>query len=167
MSFSNRVSQALYEEHRATTALLERLENLIARQRGVGPPDVADPAVGKLLTDLSAALEAEVRRHFGFEAERVFAYLDAAGESAIGEHLTSDHKVMRPIGVRLALLARSAVNQGFDAAGWDEFRRLAQDLCGRLLAHLQKEDMALVPLLEDTMDAETEGRLYEEYVEHA
>jgi hypothetical protein len=35
-----------------------------------------------------------------------------------------------------------------------------------LLAHVQKEEMALLPLLEESMDAETEARLYEQYVEN-
>ncbi len=167
MNFNNRISQALHDEHMATVALLERLENLLARQGRGGPPDVRDPGVAKLLSDLLTGLEGEVGRHFEFEEQKVFAYLEAAGDAAIGEHLTSEHQVMRPVGVRLAALARNAAAGGFDAAAWEEFRRLAQDLCDRLLAHVQKEEMALLPVLEDSMDAETEARLYEEYVENA
>ncbi len=70
----------------------------------------------------------------------------------------------RPLGVRVATLAREAAASGFDDAGWDEFRRLGQELCERMLAHVQKEEMALLPLLEENMDSETEMRLYEEYV---
>ncbi len=74
---------------------------------------------------------------------------------------------MRPVGVRLAALARTAASRGFDAGSWDEFRRLGSDLRERLGAHVEKEEVALLPLLEDTMDAETEARLYQEYVENA
>jgi hypothetical protein len=35
-----------------------------------------------------------------------------------------------------------------------------------MLAHVQKEEMALLPLLEENMDAEAEARLYQEYVEN-
>jgi hypothetical protein len=35
-----------------------------------------------------------------------------------------------------------------------------------MLAHVQKEEMALLPLLEETMDADAETRLYQEYVEN-
>ena len=73
---------------------------------------------------------------------------------------------MRPIGVELAKLAREAAVQGFDAARWDEFRRLGQQLCERMLAHVQKEEMALLPLLEEAMEADAETRLYQEYVEN-
>ncbi len=167
MSFSNRISQTLHEEHQATVALVERLENLLTRQRHSGPPDVNDYGTAQLLADLSARVEAEVLRHFAFEEEKVFSFLEAAGDAAIGEHLTSEHQAMRPLGIWLAALARTAASQGFDAAGWNEFRRLGLDLCERLPAHVQKEEMALLPLLEEAMDAETEARLYQEYVENA
>jgi hypothetical protein len=35
-----------------------------------------------------------------------------------------------------------------------------------MLAHVQKEEMALLPVIEDNMDPETEARLYQEYVEN-
>ncbi len=167
MNFNNRISQALHEEHLATVALMQRLEQLIARHRRGAPPDASDGAVAKLLSDLAAALEAEVERHFAFEEERLFTYLAAIGEEAIGPHLTDDHTVMRPIGARLAALARAARTAGFDAATWEEFCRAGGELCDRLLAHVQKEEMALLPLIDDSMDAETEARLVEEYLETA
>jgi hemerythrin-like domain-containing protein len=108
-------------------------------------------------------VEAEVQRHFAFEENSLFAYLDAIGDEAIGAHLTDEHSAIRPIGVTLARLARQASSQGFDEARWEEFRRLGQELCERMLAHVQKEEMALLPLLEENMDADTEARLYQEY----
>jgi hemerythrin-like domain-containing protein len=166
MSFTNRISQTLHEEHRATTALMELLENLIVRQRRSGPPNASDRGTAQLLSALSAGVEAEVERHFAFEEQKIFTYLEAVGDAEIGAHLTSEHQAMRPLGVRLAALARGAAAHGFDAPGWDEFRRLGQELCERMLAHVQKEEMALLPLLEETMDAETEARLYQDYVEN-
>ena len=122
MSFANRISQTLHEEHRATIALMERLEQLLARHRRGAPPDTGERGVSRLMADLSTGVEAEVQRHFAFEENRLFAYLD-------------------------------------------EFRRLGGELVERMLAHVQKEEMALLPLLEDGMDAETEARLYQEYTE--
>lgn len=165
VSFSNQISQKLHEEHEATVALVERLENLLTRQRQSGAPDVNDRGTAQLLADLSAAIETEVMRHFAFEEDKIFSFLDAAGEAAIGEHLTNDHLVMRPLGMRLTALARTAAGRGFNSAAWDEFRRLGADLCERLRAHVDKEEMALLPPIEETMDSETEARLYQEYVE--
>ena len=165
MSFSNRICQTLHEEHRATIALMERLEQLLARNRRGGAPDIGDRGVAQLLLDLSTGMGAEVQRHFDFEENHLFIYLKGIGEDAIGAHLALEHRLIRPIGIKIAKLARGAAFQGFDAATWDEFRRLGQELCELLPAHAQKEDMALLPLLEDSMDGDTEARLLEQYLQ--
>jgi hemerythrin-like domain-containing protein len=165
MSFANRISQAIHDEHRATIALMERLEHLLVQHRRE-PPDIG-AVVALLLADLASGVEADVRRHFDFEEGRLFAYLDAVGDAAIGAHLTDEHSLMRPLGARLAEVAREAAARGFDAASWAEFRRLGQEFCERVIAHIQKEEMALLPLLEETMDADAEMQLYEEYIESA
>lgn len=162
----NRIVQVLHDEHAATVALMERLEQMLGRNRRDDVPDTSDAGVKQLLSELAVGLPGEVERHFAFEEESLFTYLAAAGDVGIGAHLTDEHSAMRPIGNRIATMARAAATQGFDAAGWHEFRRLGQELCDRLLAHVQKEEMALLPLLEESMDAETEARLYEEYVEN-
>ncbi|MBI5321210.1 hemerythrin domain-containing protein [Bradyrhizobium sp.] len=167
MSFTNRISQALHDEHGATVALMERVEQMLARGRRGGPPDKADGNVARLLSDLSSGVEAEIERHFAFEENHIFAYLEAMGDAGIGEHLTREHEAMRPIGARVAAIARAAASNGFTPAEWEEFMRLAQDLSDRMLAHVQKEEMALLPVIEENMDPETEARLYQEYVEHA
>ena len=56
--------------------------------------------------------------------------------------------------------------KGFDAARWTEFRRLGQDLHDCLVPHAQKEDMVLLPMLDDLMDPKKEMQLYEKYIEH-
>ncbi|MBZ0141543.1 MAG: hemerythrin domain-containing protein [Pseudorhodoplanes sp.] len=165
MSFANRICQTLHEEHRATIALMERLEQLMAKFGRGGIPDRQDPTVARMLGDLSVGVEAEVARHFDFEEHQLFPFLEAAGDSAIGEHLTSEHAAMRPLGLRMAHLAREASANGFDAASWEEFRKIGQELSDRMLAHVQKEEMALLPLLDEVMDAEVEARLYQDYVE--
>jgi hemerythrin-like domain-containing protein len=166
MSFNNRISQTLHDEHGATVALMERLEQLLARGRRAGPPDKADSNVARLLSDLPTSLETEVDRHFTFEENHLFNYLEAVGDTGICEHLTSEHQVMRPLGTRVAALARAAAIGGFTPESWEEFTRLGQELGDLLLAHVQKEEMALLPVIEDNMDPETEARLYQEYVEN-
>ena len=167
MSFTNRISQALHDEHGATVALMERLEQMLARARRSGPPDTANSTVARLLSDLSTSMEAEVERHFAFEENHLFTYLEAMGDGGIGAHLTSEHAAMRPLAVRIAAIARAAAANGFTPADWEEFMRLSQELGDCMLAHVQKEEMALLPVIEETMDSETEARLYHEYVENA
>jgi hemerythrin-like domain-containing protein len=164
MNYSNRVSQTLHDEHRATIALMERLEQMLARHRRTNAPDVAEASTGRLLGELTTAVEAEIERHFAFEESSLFPYLEAIGDDAIGAHLTDEHTALRPLGKRIAALAYDARDAGFDEKSWDEFHRLGQEFCERMLAHVQKEEMALLPVLEESMDAEAEARLYEAYV---
>ncbi len=166
MSFTNRISQTLHDEHGATVALMERLEKMLARGRRGGPPDKADGNIARLLSDLSTGIDAEIERHFAFEENHIFTYLEAIGDAAIGEHLADEHAAIRPVGARVAAMARSAAASGFTSVEWEEFMRLAQELSDRMLAHVQKEEMALLPVIEENMDPETEARLYQEYVEN-
>jgi iron-sulfur cluster repair protein YtfE (RIC family) len=167
MRTPNRVRQMLHDEHCATVALMERLDQLIRRYHRDALPAVGEPSATRLLADLSIGVEHEIGRHFAFEEESIFPLLNGIGDTAIGAHLTDEHRAMRPLGARLADLAREASARGFDGAGWSEFRRLGEELCDRLLMHVQKEEMALLPLLEESMDADTEARLYEAYAERA
>ena len=167
MSFTNRISQTLHDEHDATVALMERLQQFLARNRRGGPPSSVAGDVARLLSDLSIGLGTEVERHFAFEENHLFTYLEATGDGGIGAHLTSEHATIRPLGARVAEIARAAAAKSFTLAEWEEFVRLGQELADCLLAHVQKEEMALLPVIEETMDAETEARLYQEYVEDA
>ena len=165
IQFANRVCQKLHDEHQSNIALLDRLQRLLARQ-GTASPDAADPAVRQLLSELATDMAAEVQRHFDFEERGLFAYLDAAGESAIGAHLIEEHAVLRPLISRLAAIARDGVGRSFGEARWNEFRRLGGELCERLPAHIQKEEMALLPVIEESMDSETEAQLSRDYLEN-
>ena len=163
MMFRNRVCQKLHEEHAAVQTLLQRTEQTIAQHRN-DVPDAKDPAVAKLMTDLASELPGEVERHFAFEEAELFSYLAEAGNAGIGNHLTHEHGIIRPIGTALVKLIGAVRAQGFDAARWTEFRTLGQQLSMSLGPHAQKEDMALLPMLDDMMDEEKEAQLYDAYV---
>jgi len=160
--FSSRVCQTLHDEHLATIRLLERLSALLDRCRRA-PPDRADDLVVQLLRDIPPALESEITRHFDFEEAHLFSYLAGIGDAAIGAHLTGEHEAMRPLGRELGALARAAAAGGFDASSWQAFQRVAGELCDRLLGHVQKEEMMLLPLLEDSLDPTVDTSLYEAY----
>jgi len=162
MNFSNRVCNMLHEEHQASVALMERLERFLGAHRR-SRPDCAQTDVKHLLSDLATGLKDEIERHFAFEEQRLFPYLASAGDAAIGDHLTGEHAAIRPLGRRVAELAQTGLACGFDDRDFEDFRRLGQELCERTLTHVQKEEMALLPLLEEMMDAQTEAALSEHY----
>jgi hemerythrin-like domain-containing protein len=164
MNFRNRICQTLHDEHLANIALLQRLSQLLAAQ-GRAPPD-NNQAVQRLLSDLGSGMAGEVKRHFDFEENALFTYLDTIGESAVGVHLADEHAVLRPLITRLTETARAVSQRGFDAATWNEFQRAGTELCERLSTHIQKEEMALLPLIEENMQPETEIRFYQDYMEN-
>jgi hemerythrin-like domain-containing protein len=161
--YRNRICQKLHDEHAATVSTMEQIENMIAKYRNEAPT-LNDSDV-LLLRGIAANVELEVSPHFDFEEQHLFAFLEEMGDAAIGSHLASEHEAMRPLGSRLALLARAAAHDGFSADAWTEFRRVGAELAERMLVHVQKEEMALLPLLEEAMDTATEARLVEAYID--
>jgi len=162
MSFERSICRTLHDEHRETIGLLNGLDDLLSRGRR-GVPDLTGPKVRELLVALARSIDEDVNRHFAFEEAELFTRLAENGDEAIGEHLTEEHESIRPVGNRLAELARAALEGGIKDTEWAEFRALGGELIERMLAHIQKEEMALLPLLEDTLPAEDDLRLSESY----
>lgn len=162
MQFLRRTTQRLHEEHQATLALLEDLEGLIARGRR-HPPDLGDSTTRATLKTVGAAIQNEVRDHFTFEEDELFTRLAEAGESEIGDHLLEEHGAILPIGERVRSMAEAALVSKFDEPGWIEFSSQAAELIERLRAHVEKEEMALLPLVDEILDAEADLGLCENY----
>jgi hemerythrin-like domain-containing protein len=165
MTFANRICRILHDEHCATIALTRRLERVIAQYQKSDWPDASDPDVARLLVDLSIGMTNELGRHFDFEERRLFPCLTAAGDEAIVVHLMEEHVSIRPLADALAKLLHEAQSQGFDGARWNEFRRLAQEFCQRIGTHVDQEENALLPALEESMSVESEAQLFDEYTE--
>lgn len=162
MDFSRRTAQLLHEEHRATVAVLENLENMILQAKRAAP-DVSDPQIRKILEQVSLTIEQDVRSHFAFEENELFTRLAEFGDVAIGEHLTEEHRMMLPVAEQVAALATKSKENGFSDGSWIEFKTLTGELIERLMAHIQKEEMALLPMLEELLDPETDMELAEIY----
>lgn len=146
MEFSRHISRRLHEEHVATLALWGRLESALA----AGRHDAA------LLKSAAASLERELDRHFRFEEAELFPRLAAAGEGDIGELLREEHETIRAAGLRFIALVRENGNE-------KEIRTLGLELAERLVNHVQKEEMALLPALDDFIDEETDHELDSAY----
>ena len=162
MEFTRRTAQLLNEEHRATIAMLEGLETMIARAKRA-TPDASDPQIRKLLNEVSQTISHEVRGHFAFEEDELFTRLAEMGDVAIGEHLKQEHDAMLPVAERVVEIATSAIAEGFTDQSWLEFKGLAGELIERMLAHIQKEEMALLPMLEEILEPEADMELAEIY----
>jgi iron-sulfur cluster repair protein YtfE (RIC family) len=150
MEFNRHISRRLHEEHVATLALWGRLESALA----AGRHDAA------LLKSAAASLERELDRHFRFEEAELFPRLAEAGEGDIGELLREEHETIRAAGLRFIALVKGNANEKDHEK---EIRTLGLELAERLVNHVQKEEMALLPALDDFIDEETDHELDSAY----
>ncbi len=155
MSFRYRIGQVMHDEHMAASAMLSEVESLLARA-GRNPPDTSVATIAETLTMAADALEGEVKDHFDFEEEALFPLLAGQGVSEIGEQLTGEHRIIEPIAEDVIGGSRAALAGGFSDDSWNTFRIAAADLVTKLQAHIDKEEMALLPMLEDMLDPETD-----------
>jgi hemerythrin-like domain-containing protein len=162
MAFERRINEILHEEHMATLDLLAALERLLAGGKDL-PPDTSAAATRSTLEQLATAIEHEVREHFFFEEEHLITRMAANGEDALGQELIDEHKVILPIGLQLSALAKNAIKEGFSGDDWPEFFSVAGEFVSRLQPHVDKEEMAMLPILEDIIDRETDFELCELY----
>ena len=161
MNFSRQTSHTLHEEHRANLDLLGRAEQALARApRGDG---AREPDLVKLVVALARSLEQDIDRHFGFEEKELFPRMSEAGDGEIAMLLTEEHDAIRDVAQELLPLTRAAAAGTLDGAGWDALKRGALELVERQVAHIQKEEMALLLLLEDLLDDETDRQLAFDY----
>ena len=146
MEFNRHISRRLHEEHDATLALWGRVEASLA----AGRHDAA------LLKSAAAALAHELDHHFRFEERELVPRLAEAGEGDIGELLQEEHEVIREAGKRfMALVAAEAAT--------NEVKILGLELAERLVAHVQKEEMSLLPSLDDLVDEDADAELSASY----
>lgn len=141
MDYNRQISRRLHEEHDATLALWGRVEQSVLS-------GVDDPA---LLAQARSALVDELNRHFEFEEKDLFPRLAQAGESDIAGLLEEEHAAIRATAERFSDL--SATPSG------PQFRAIALALTEQLVAHVQKEEMALLPMLEDLLDEQADAEL--------
>ncbi len=158
MMFSRRTAQLLHEDHQATVVVIEGLDGLLARARKRAP-DVGDAKVLKILKAASGTIQEEISTHFAFEENELFTRLEEMGDVAIGEHLRAEHAALLPLGQKVAGLARDALASGFTTESWKQFRGLAGELIERMLMHIQKEEMAMLPALDELLDDEDDMEL--------
>jgi hemerythrin-like domain-containing protein len=150
---SSQVSRMLDDEHAANVALLCQLQLATSRCASF------DAAHRPLMAQVARLLDQEVGRHFGFEEEQLFPRLHESGDGGLAELLQEEHESIRAVGRDLLPLARDAAGGTIDEAGWNRLRPLALELAERLTAHIDKETQALLPLVDDLLEEETDREL--------
>ena len=141
---TRQVSRRLHEEHVATLALWARVEASLA----AGRQDTA------LVRAAAGALADEIERHFAFEENELFPRLADAGEGDIAGLLQEEHAAIRAAGAQFIAAARAnPADPGLKALGLE--------LAERLISHVQKEEMSMLPALDDLLDDAADAELSE------
>jgi hemerythrin-like domain-containing protein len=158
MELKRQISRQLYDEHVAIIDLLGRFARSLERL-AAGPPAAGDATWRVLLGQVSTALEHEITRHFDLEETQFFPRLHARGEGDLAELLFEDHEVIRGVTRPLLGLVAQAQTGKLDAAGWRTLKALGLELADRLGSHAEKEQGALVPLVDEMLDEATDLEL--------
>ncbi|OFZ87443.1 MAG: hypothetical protein A2W21_00110 [Betaproteobacteria bacterium RBG_16_66_20] len=162
MELQRQISRKLYEEHVHVIDLLGRFGRALDRLR-TGPPAADDAAWRVLLEQLGTALEYEITRHFDLEETQLFPRLHARGEGDLAELLFEDHEVIREVTRPLLALVARAQAGILDDAGWRSLKASGLELVERLSAHAEKEQGALVPLVDEMLDEATDQEIWTQY----
>lgn len=151
MNFLRQVSRLLDDEHRSSIALLDRVGHALSSNDAT--------ALQALATPLQRQLEHEIGHHFGFEEAELFPRMAEAGDEDLAALLTEEHETLRAVAAELQPLARQLADGSLPAPQRATLQRLALELVERQVAHIQKETMALLPMLDDLLDEETDRQL--------
>ncbi len=151
------VSRALDDEHRTTLDLLGRTGQAFSRVARAGTHEAEE--ISRVASSLARFIEEHIGRHFGFEENELFPRLTAAGEDGFVALLAEEHETIRAVAAELLPLARAAAAGTLDTAGFEALKRGTPELVERLDSHIQKETMALLPMLDDLLDENTDREL--------
>ncbi len=158
-------AQRLHEDHVAVLALLDRLDGVLASRGPDRPAGADDGEVTRLAADLIAKLDGELAHHFDFEEKAVFPRLYEAGEGDMAELLVEEHGVLLPLAAEILELLRARRDDGFPAEAWRRFHRLGLEFAERQRAHIEKEEIGLLPAIAEALEPDIDGELAMSYAE--
>lgn len=161
MEFHRQISRKLHEEHVNVLALLAQFGAALRRLDGA--PPAADALLSALLERMAGALDYEITRHFDLEETQLFPRLHERGEGDLAELLFEEHEHIRSVARPLLEQIARARAGTLDAAGWRSLRANGLELVERLSSHAEKEEGALVPLVDEMLDEATDDALWTEY----
>jgi hemerythrin-like domain-containing protein len=163
MDFQRQTTRRLHQEHEETFDLCTRIERTLAAH-GRSAPAAGDETWKAFARRMDRELDHGVMRHFEFEERELFPLLEANSEGAIAQLLLEEHDQIRECAREFRVLLGSSCETGIDQAQWTRLSALGAELAERLVGHAQKEDMALLPALDDILADEQDNELFSGYV---
>lgn len=151
MQFVRQIPQALDAEHRRSMELLDRLERTLRKGD--------DAELAALARPLLHLMDDEAVRHFAFEEDSLFPRLVEAGDDAMAGLLVEEHGHIRSLVGELRPLMQALARGTLPGAERGTVKRLGLELVERMVSHIQKETMGLLPMLDDLLDETTDRDL--------
>lgn len=139
------------------------LENRVGGLGADRPLDPGNDEDYRQLADLITALDAVVR-HNAFEEKELFPILCSSGAEDLADMLADEHLVMVPLVQRLRRLAGELLEGGVDQLKWRNFCQTASEFTAQILAHLQKEELGVVQVIDSLLDHHQADALAHRYV---
>ena len=153
MQLTRQVNRLLHDEHVHVQRLLDRLGALLTQDHAEALR-APSSEVAAFLRDLAGVLEHGLQRHFRFEEENLFPRLEDEGEGDMAALLREEHEGLLPLAAELLGRIRQALAGTLIATEWADCRRLALEFAERQSDHIEKEERALLPALEEALDEE-------------
>jgi hemerythrin-like domain-containing protein len=158
MMFHRSVPRLLHDEHAATASALSRVESILLRGRKAAP-DRGDAEAASAIGELARLLQAEAMSHFDFEEQVIFPLLSENGGGDLAGLLLKEHGVIRAAAAEIQEITSQAALIGFSNQSWAAFQRLGNELSERLRSHIEKEEIALLPILEEMLGADLDAEI--------
>lgn len=158
MEMTRQVNRVLHDEHMHVQSLLNRLGDLLGRNFD---PAQALPCgeAQALLTALAPVLEGGLARHFRLEEEELFPRLVDEGEDDMVGLLREEHEALLPLAAEVAKWVGRARQGPLSATQWSSFRHVGLAFVELQTSHIEKEELALLPALEDAIDEDDDLRI--------
>ncbi len=151
MDFTRQVSRLLDDEHRSTITLLDRFWQAVSGGDWAELQEMADT--------LERHLHRDIEHHFVFEETALFPRLVDAGDEPMVDILVEEHDTLRAVAAEILPLIRALSEGSFAEAQRPALKHLAVELVERQVSHIQKETMALLPMLDDLLDEDADREL--------
>jgi hemerythrin-like domain-containing protein len=158
MSFARQTPAHVHRQHLETLALIDRIDSALAKTK---PATAAEPAWMSVQQALALHLTGETERHFALEQDHLFPVLQASGDGDIADLLTEEHEAITAVAAQILALIGADGRRALSPAEWGQFRQLALEFVERQVGHIQKEEMSLLPVLDDALDEERDAELLE------
>lgn len=164
--YRNVVANCLSREHQEAAHLMRRFGGFLSLHSASSSPDWSQFEARDLAKTLALTLNHEIKQHFALEESSIFPFMEDEGLGDLVEILLADHKEISKLVLEIEPHLRAAgKGEALSDTDWAFLFRKGNALVTDLIAHIEKEENGLIPLIEESMNESKANEilvLYEE-----